>query len=57
MDPGKPRSSKKNMMDRTLLASWAVLYGLLLLGFGILKRLERVKEQSRVPKSLGNKSS
>lgn len=53
----EPRSSKKNLMDRMLLASWVAVYSILLLGFEILKRFERVTEQNKVPKDPGSKSS
>ena len=39
----EPRSSRKNLGDRVLLASWTAVYSLLLFGFGLLKRLERSK--------------
>jgi hypothetical protein len=41
------RSSKRNLRDRVLLASWIALYSLLLLGFGILKRFEGATERSK----------
>jgi hypothetical protein len=41
------RSSKRNLRDRVLLASWIALYSLLLLGFGILKRFEGARERSK----------
>jgi hypothetical protein len=44
---GEMRSSKKNLRDRVLLASWIAVYSLLLWGFGMLKRFEVAEERSK----------
>jgi len=43
----KTRSSKRNLRDRILLASWIAAYSLLLLGFGILRRFDGAGERSK----------
>jgi hypothetical protein len=53
----EPRSSKKNLMDRVLLASWIALYSVMLLGFGILKRTEDATKQDKLPSGSDSKSS
>jgi hypothetical protein len=53
----EPRSSKRNLMDRVLLASWITLYSMLLLGFGVLKRFEGIAKQNEMSGGHGGESN